>query len=148
MLKSIGIGAESFHKLIENDCYYVDKTPFIRTVFKENKADVMLITRPRRFGKTLTMSTFYDFLSLNIENPGDVSLQEKWFKDTKIFEDMEFCSEYMGRFPVIFLTLKSVAFDNFNDSYCELARVINSMALNFSYFTVYIIEAPEQASRN
>ena len=133
MLKPIGIGAESFHKLIENDCYYVDKTPFIRTVFKENKADVMLITRPRRFGKTLTMSTFYDFLSLNIENPGDVSLQEKWFKDTKIFDDKEFCSEFMGRFPVIFLTLKSVAFDNFNDSYCELARVINSMALNFSY---------------
>ena len=133
MLKSIGIGAELFHKLIENDCYYVDKTPFIRTVFKENKADVMLITRPRRFGKTLTMSTFYDFLSLNIENPGDVSLQEKWFKDTKIFEDREFCSKYMGRFPVIFLTLKSVAFDNFNDSYSELARVINSMALNFSY---------------
>ena len=133
MLKSIGIGAESFHKLIENDCYYVDKTPFIRTVFKENKADVMLITRPRRFGKTLTMSTFYDFLSLNIENPGDVSLQEKWFKDTKIIEDREFCNEFMGRFPVIFLTLKSVAFDNFNDSYSELARVINSMALNFSY---------------
>ena len=101
MLKSIGIGAELFHKLIENDCYYVDKTPFIRTVFKENKADVMLITRPRRFGKTLTMSTFYDFLSLNIENPGDVSLQEKWFKDTKIFEDKEFCSEYMGKFPVM-----------------------------------------------
>ena len=111
----------------------MDKTPFIRTVFKDNTSKVMLITRPRRFGKTLTMSTFYDFLSLNIKNPGDVSLQEKWFKDTKIFEDMEFCSEYMGRFPVIFLTLKSVAFDNFNDSYCELARVINSMALNFSY---------------
>ena len=133
MLKSIGIGAESFHELIESNSYYVDKTPFIRTVFKENTSKVMLITRPRRFGKTLTMSTFYDFLSLNIENPGDVSLQEKWFKDTKIFEDMEFCSEYMGRFPVIFLTLKSVAFDNFNDSYSELARVINSLALNFSY---------------
>ena len=132
-MKYIGIGTEFFHELIENNCYYVDKTPFIRTVFKENKADVMLITRPRRFGKTLTMSTFYDFLSLNIENPGDVSLQEKWFKDTKIFEDREFCSKYMGRFPVIFLTLKSVAFDNFNDSYSELARVINSMALNFSY---------------
>ena len=133
MLKSIGIGAESFRELIESNSYYVDKTPFIRTVFKENTSKVMLITRPRRFGKTLTMSTFYDFLSLNIENPGDVSLQEKWFKNTKIFDDKEFCSEFMGRFPVIFLTLKSVAFDNFNDSYCELARVINSMALNFSY---------------
>ena len=133
MLKSIKIGAELFHELIESNCYYVDKTPFIRTVFKENTSKVMLFTRPGCFGKTLTLSTFYDFLSLNIENPGDVSLQEKWFKDTKIFEDREFCNEFMGRFPVIFLTLKSVAFDNFNDSYCELARVINSMALNFSY---------------
>ena len=77
MLKSIGIGAESFHELIESNSYYVDKTPFIRTIFKDNTSKVMLITRPRRFGKTLTMSTFYDFLSLNIENPGDVSLQEK-----------------------------------------------------------------------
>ena len=108
ILKYIGIGTEFFHELIENNCYYVDKTPLIRTVFKENKADVMFITRPRRFGKTLTMSTFYDFLSLNIENPGDVSLQEKWFKDTKIFEDREFCSEYMGKFPVIFISLKAV----------------------------------------
>ena len=132
-MKPICIGAELFHELIESNSYYVDKTPFIRTVFKDNTSKVMLITRPRRFGKTLTMSTFYDFLSLNIENPGDVSLQEKWFKDTKIIEDREFCNEFMGRFPVIFLTLKSVAFDNFNDSYSELARVINSMALNFSY---------------
>ena len=44
-----------------------------------------------------------------------------------------FCNEFMGRFPVIFLTLKSVAFNNFNDSYSELARVISSLAMNFSY---------------
>ena len=86
MLKSIRIGAESFHKLIESDSYYVDKTSFIKTVFKDNTSDVMLITRPRRFGKTLTMSTFYDFLALNPDNPGNVSKQEKWFKDTYIFK--------------------------------------------------------------
>ncbi len=136
MLKSIGIGAELFHKLIENDCYYVDKTPFIRTVFKENKADVMLITRPRRFGKTLTMSTFYDFLSLNIENPGDVSLQEKWFKDTKIFEDREFCSEYMGKFPVIFISLKSISGDDFISAYGRFASVIYDMYTQFRYLAV------------
>ena len=45
-MKSINIGAESFHELIESHSYYVDKTPFIRTVFKENSADVMLFTRP------------------------------------------------------------------------------------------------------
>ncbi len=133
MLKSIGIGTELFHKLIEKDSYYVDKTPFIRTVFKENNADVMLITRPRRFGKTLTMSTFYDFLSLNIENPGDVSLQEKWFKDTKIFEDREFCSEYMGKFPVIFISLKSVSGNNFLRAYEQLGSTIYKMLCQFDY---------------
>ena len=133
MLKSIGIGAELFHKLIENDCYYVDKTPFIRTVFKENKADVMLITRPRRFGKTLTMSTFYDFLSLNIENPGDVSFQENWFKDTKIFEDKEFCREYMGKFPVIFISLKAVSGNDFLRAYEQLGSTIYKMLCQFDY---------------
>ena len=96
MLKSIGIGTELFHEFIERNSYYVDKTKFIRTVFQENTSKVVLITRPRRFGKTLTMSTFYDFLALNSEKPGDVSRQEKWFKDTKISEDKEFCREYMS----------------------------------------------------
>ena len=133
MLKSIGIGAELFHKLIENDCYYVDKTPFIRTVFKENTSKVMLVTRPRRFGKTLTMSTFYDFLSLNIENPGDVSFQEKWFKDTKIFEDKEFCSEYMGKYPVIFITLKQIEGKDFISAYGRFASAIYDMYTQFRY---------------
>ena len=133
MLKTIGVGTEVFHKMIEENKYYVDKTALLRTVFKENGSEVLLITRPRRFGKTLTMSTFHDFLALDPSNPGDTSRQENWFRNTEIFADREFCNEFMGRFPVIFLTLKSVAFDNFNDSYCELARVINSMALNFSY---------------
>ena len=133
MLKSIGIGAELFHELIESNSYYVDKTPFIRTVFKENTSKVMLITRPRRFGKTLTMSTFYDFLSLNIKNPGDVSLQEKWFKDTKIFEDKEFCSEYMGKFPVIFITLKQIEGKDFISAYRRFASVIYDMYTRFRY---------------
>ena len=133
MLKSIGIGAELFHKLIENDCYYVDKTPFIKTVFKENKADVMLIIRPRRFGKTLTMSTFYDFLSLDPENPGDVSRQKKWFKDTKIFEDKDFCREYMGKFPVIFISLKAVSGNDFAGAYEQFGSIVFNMYNSFRY---------------
>ena len=133
MLKSIGVGAELFHKLIENDCYYVDKTSFIKTVFKENKADVMLIIRPRRFGKTLTMSTFYDFLALDPVNPTDVSRQEKWFKDTKIFEDKDFCSKYMGKFPVIFITLKSVSGSDFLKAYRQFGSTIYKMLCQFNY---------------
>ena len=139
MLKSINVGSESFHKLIEKNCYYVDKTAFIKTVFEENQSDVMLITRPRRFGKTLTMSTFYDFLSLNPENPGDVSCQEKWFKDTEIFKDQEFCSKYMGKFPVIFITLKSVDGNDFADAYEQFGSTVFNMYNSFSY----LADSPE-----
>ena len=132
-MKTVGAGNEFFHDFIENDSYYVDKTPFIRTVFKENPSKVMLITRPRRFGKTLTMSTFYDFLSLNPENPGDVSRQEKWFRDTEIFKDKEFCNKYMGKFPVVFLTFKSIAHQKFDDAYNQMAFVISSLAADFKY---------------
>ena len=135
MLKSIGNGAELFHELIESNCYYVDKTPFIRTVFKENTSKVMLFTRPGRFGKTLTLSTVYDFLSLNIENPGDVSLQEKWFKDTKIFEDREFCSEYMGKFPVIFISLKTVSGNDFIGAYEQFGSIIFNLYNSFKYLS-------------
>jgi hypothetical protein len=79
------------------------------------------------------MSTFYDFLSLNIENPGDVSLQEKWFKDTKIFEDKEFCSKYMGKFPVIFVSFKTIVHQHFNDAYNQFATLIYRLALQFEY---------------
>ncbi len=81
MLKRIGSGAEVFHKLIEENKYYVDKTPLIRTVFKDIASKTLLITRPEKFGKTLTLSTFYDFLALNPGNPEDVSRQENWFRD-------------------------------------------------------------------
>ena len=64
MLKPISIGTEIFHELIESNSYYVDKTSFISTVFEKNTSKVMIITRPRRFGKTLTMSTFYVLISL------------------------------------------------------------------------------------
>ena len=136
MLKSIGIGTELFHKLIEKKHYYVDKTPFIKNIFKDNDVDVMLITRPRRFGKTLTMSTFYDFLSLNPENPGDTSRQEKWFKDTEILTNEEykdFCSNYMGKFPVVFISLKQVDGDDFICAYGRLATVVYEMYSQFRY---------------
>ena len=133
MVKPVNIGVKTFHELIESNSCYADKTPFIRTVFKDIASKVLLITRPRRFGKTLTLSTFYDFLVLNPENPGDVSRQENWFRGTGIFSDREFCRDYMGRFPVIFLSLQSVASDNFNDSYNQLAHAVYLLAGNFSY---------------
>ena len=133
MVKPINIGAESFHELIESNSYYVDKTPFIRTVFQEITSKVLLITRPRRFGKTLTMSTFLDFLAINPDNPEDLSRQELWFKDTAIFSDREFCRKYMGRFPVIFISLKSVYGSDFDKAYQQLGSTVYKMMFPFRY---------------
>ena len=133
MDKQIGIGTEFFHKLIEENKYYVDKTMLLRTVFQDNGAEVLLITRPRRFGKTLTMSTFHDFLAINPDNPEDLSRQELWFKDTAIFSDREFCRKYMGRFPVIFISLKSVYGSDFDKAYQQLGSTVYKMMFPFRY---------------
>ena len=133
MVKPVNIGAEFFHELIESNSYYVDKTPLIRTVFQEITSKVLLITRPRRFGKTLTMSTFHDFLATNPDNPEDLSRQELWFKDTAIFSDREFCRKYMGRFPVIFISLKSVYGSDFDKAYQQLGSTVYKMMFPFRY---------------
>ena len=135
MVKPVNIGAEFFHELIESNSYYVDKTPLIRTVFQEITSKVLLITRPRRFGKTLTMSTFHDFLAINPDNSEDLSRQELWFKDTAIFSDREFCRKYMGRFPVIFISLKSVYGSDFDKAYRNLASTVFSMLSSFEYLS-------------
>ncbi len=135
-MKEISVGRESFAKFIENDNYYIDKTLFIKEVFKKDQSDVLLITRPRRFGKTLTMSTFYEFLRINPSNPEnseDTSYQQKLFKDTKIYQDQEFCQEFMGKYPVIFVTFKNVYGGDFKSAYEMLASTIYDLAANYNY---------------
>ena len=71
MKKKIGIGIQNFEKLREKDCFYIDKTSFIREWWESND-DVTLITRPRRFGKTLNMSMVEAFFSLNYADKGEL----------------------------------------------------------------------------
>ena len=128
-MKEIDIGNESFANFINNDSYYIDKTSFIKTIFKKGTSGATLLTRPRRFGKTLTMSTFYEFLRINPsnpDNPEDTSYQQKLFKDTKIYQDQEFCQANMGKYPVIFVTFKDVTGDTYELAYKQLAEVIYS----------------------
>ena len=122
--KGIAAGTDDYSKVIYDKCYFVDKTSLIKDVFAQNKSEVLLISRPRRFGKTLTMSMFYHFLSINHNKPEDLSRHVELFKDTKIFADQEFCQQYMGHYPVIFLSLKSVEGINFETAYQKLAEVI------------------------
>ena len=122
--KGIAAGTDDYSKVIYDKCYFVDKTSLIKDVFAQNKSEVLLISRPRRFGKTLTMSMFYHFLSINHNKPEDLSSHVELFKDTKIFADQEFCQQYMGQYPVIFLSLKSVEGINFETAYQKLAEII------------------------
>ena len=122
--KGIAVGTDDYSKIIDNKGYFVDKTSLIKDVFAQNKSEVLLISRPRRFGKSLTMSMFYHFLSINHNKPEDLSSHVELFKDTKIFADQEFCQQYMGHYPVIFLSLKSVEGINFETAYQKLAEVI------------------------
>ena len=105
--KRAGAGAERFSVIIDGNFYYVDKTKFLRPVFT-TQGSVMLFPRPRRFGKTLTMNMIHEFLNLNPENPGDTSRQERLFKGLDVMKDPEIVHEYMGQYPVVFMTFKKV----------------------------------------
>ena len=70
------------------------------------------------------MSMFYHFLAINHDNPNDLTRQQELFKDTQIYQDREFCQQYMGHYPVIFLSLKSVEGINFETAYQKLAEII------------------------
>ena len=126
-------GKDVYSELKGNGCYFVDKTPYLKELIDKDKSNVMLFTRPRRFGKTLFMSMVEYFLKINSANPGDTTLQQKLFKDTKILEDREFCAKYMGQHPVICLTLKGVQGKTFKAAYYKLAELIVAKANEYSF---------------
>ena len=126
-------GKDVYSELKGNGCYFVDKTPYLKELIDKDKSNVMLFTRPRRFGKTLFMSMVEYFLKINSANPGDTILQQKLFKDTKILEDGEFCAKYMGQHPVICLTLKGVQGKTFKAAYYKLAELIVAKANEYSF---------------
>ena len=125
-------GKDDFPLLREGNCYFVDKTPYLKTVFTDQSA-VMLFTRPRRFGKTLLISMFDSFLKINPEKPFDNSKQLELFKGTKILEDKEFCDKFMGQCPVITITLKKVDGTNFKEFYESFASAVYDVALRYEY---------------
>ena len=129
---TLPVSPTSFEELIEDNGYFVDKTGFIKTVFTDS-AKVLLFTRPRRFGKTLLMTMFESFLKINPEKPFDNSKQLELFKGTKILEDKEFCSKFMGQYPVIDITLKDVDGNNFEEAYKMFADIVFDVSKRYSY---------------
>ena len=125
-------GKDDFPLLREGNCYFVDKTPYLKTVFTDQSA-VMLFTRPRRFGKTLLISMFDSFLKINPEKPFDNSKQLELFKGTKILEDKEFCDKFMGQCPVIAVSLKDMEADTFEEAYKMFADIVWDVSKRYFY---------------
>ena len=103
-MKKIPIGVDDFKKLIENNAYYIDKTKFIADILND-AAEVKLFTRPRRFGKTLNMSTFKYFF--DIQNKDE---NRKLFNGLDIEKSL-YISE-QGKYPVIFISMKGIKAPN------------------------------------
>ena len=121
-----------YEELKDSNCYFVDKTEHLKTVFTSS-TKVQLFTRPRRFGKTLLMTMFESFLQINPEKPFDTSVQQKYFQGTKILEDKEFCDKFMGQYPVISISLKDVTGKTFEIAYKNFAKEISKLAEKYRY---------------
>ena len=124
MRKKLPIGIDSFEKLRTNDFYYVDKTGFIADLLRD-WGEVNLLTRPRRFGKTLNMSMLKCFF--------EIGTDKSLFDGLKIAENKELCAEYQGQFPVIFISLKSVDGLTFASAAASLRRLIGREASRFGF---------------
>ena len=124
MRKKLPIGIDGFEKLRTNDFYYADKTLFIKELL-QNWGEVNLFTRPRRFGKTLNMSMLKSFFEIG----SDPAL----FDGLKITQEKEWCEEYMGKFPVISISLKSVDGLDFKTALAALKTVIGNEAIRFQF---------------
>ena len=123
--KPLPIGIDNFEKLIENKYYYVDKTLLIRDLL-DNKADVSLFTRPRRFGKTLNMSMLqYFFEDMRDEFSGEKKDNKYLFEGLNIMREGEYYTSCMGKYPVITLSLKSGKQLTFERSFEELKKIIS-----------------------
>lgn len=124
MRKKLPIGIDGFEKLRTNDFYYADKTMFIKELL-QNWGEVNLFTRPRRFGKSLNMSMLKCFFEIG-SNP-------TLFDGLKIMQEKELCERYMGKFPVISISLKSVDGLNYETAVAALQTVIGNEAGRFLF---------------
>ena len=118
------VGIDDFRKLRESDFYYVDKTRLIEQIL-QSWSEVTLFTRPRRFGKTLNMSMLKSFF--------EIGTDKSLFEGLYISGNKELCEEYMGMYPVVFLSLKSVEGTSFDEARYRIIELISREAERFKF---------------
>ena len=124
MKKKLPIGIEDFEKLRQYDFYYVDKTGLMKELL-QNWGEVNLFTRPRRFGKSLNMSMLKYFFEIG----SDPAL----FEGLEISKEKQLCEEYMGKFPVISISLKGINAECYETARAMAVKTINEEASRFQY---------------
>ena len=118
-MQGIGIGESDFKMLRVNNNYYIDKTMYIKHIM-DNKSKVILVTRPRRFGKTLNMSMLKYYFDCTAKDSKDL------FEGLKIMEQEEYTSK-LGYYPVIYITLKDVQDTNYHDMLLAMKTAMLNM---------------------
>ena len=123
---NIPVGISDFREIRENGYYYIDKTFLIYELLKTPATKVTLITRPRRFGKTLGMSMLAGFFDIRKES-------SSLFEGLDISEKASICNEWMNQYPVIFLSLKDIDGLTFEDAYGQLVAQIADLYKEYTY---------------
>ena len=124
--KRLPVGIENFEKIRRDGFYYVDKTDLIKELL-ENWGEVNLFTRPRRFGKTLNMSMFQCFF--------EIGCDKSLFDGLRIAEESTLCGTYMGKFPVISISLKGIDAADYETARNLMVKVVNEEARRFQFLT-------------
>ena len=122
----IPVGISDFAKIRNYDYYYVDKTGLIADLLEKETAEVTLITRPRRFGKTMGMSMLANFFDIRKDS-------KAMFEGLEIAKNTALCSEWMNQWPTLFLSFKKVDGLNFQDAYDMLTVVLANLYKNHMY---------------
>ena len=125
MTKTVAIGIQNFEKLIRENYFYIDKTMFIKEWW-ERGDNTTLITRPRRFGKTLNMSMVERFFSMDYADKGDV------FEGLYIWEDEKY-RRLQGTYPVISLSFARIKDSNYKSTIDKICEIIQNLYSKYSY---------------
>ncbi len=124
-MRTVAIGAQDFETIRRENYFYIDKTNFIREWW-ESGDSVTLITRPRRFGKTLNMSMLEKFFSVNYANRGDL------FEGLSVWEDKKY-QELQGKYPVIFLSFADIKETTYQEARQKICKIIQMTYNQFGF---------------
>ena len=123
---NIPVGISDFRRIREENYYYIDKSGLISTLLENTPAQVTLITRPRRFGKTLGMSMLANFFDISQDS-------KQLFEGLEISRNQALCADWMNQYPIIFLSFKDIGGTSFENAFNLLRFVIAQLYDNYKF---------------